>query len=158
MLKKNLKHNVSLYFQNKITLKYERGNKDMKDNSSRILRAINQYSNMKRKYEKIKNDEQRRTNNASFAISSMIYSLLAICTGIVGAWLITLSFESILFIFTLVIGIIFLFGTIGLLILSIIALVFQFKLNKKGWSWISLILFFVAIGSILFGILYFFNH
>lgn len=129
----------------------------MKDNPFRILRIINQYSNLKRKYEEIQKDEVRRQQSYFFAVTSIIQSLLAVGVGIAGAWMLTLTAESQLFIFTIVIGIALMLGALGLFIWALIRIIFQFKLNQKWWSWLSLLFFLASLAGILFGCFYFLN-
>ncbi len=64
------------------------------------------------------------------AITSAIHSLLAVGLGIAGSWLLTTTFDSLLFIFILVIGIILLLGAVGLLLWALMRLIFQFELNR----------------------------
>lgn len=129
----------------------------MKDNPFRILRIINQYSNLKGKYEEIQKDEVRRQQSYFFAVTSIIQSLLAVGVGIAGAWMLTLTAESLLFIFTIVIGIALMLGALGLFIWALIRIIFQFKLNQKWWSWLSLLFFLASLAGILFGCFYFLN-
>ncbi len=129
----------------------------MKGDSLKIFRIINQYSNLKRKYEEIKDNEEKREHSCFFAITSAIHSLLAVGLGIAGAWLLTTTFDSLLFIFILVIGIILLLGAVGLLLWALIRLIFQFGLNRKWWSWFSLIIFLSAIAGMIFSVFYFLN-
>lgn len=70
-----------------------------------IFCFINQYSTMKRKAEKIKMDEERRPRSFYFAMKTIIFSLFGFGLALLGGWLLSLTFVSILAIFVLVISI-----------------------------------------------------
>ncbi len=122
-----------------------------------IFRFINQYSTMKRKAEKIKMDEERRSRSFYFAMKTIIFSLFGFGLALLGGWLLSLTFDSILAIFVLVISIGIIAGAVILFIWGLISFFFQLSINKKAWTWVSLIIFIGLFIASFIGIAYFLN-
>lgn len=122
-----------------------------------IFRFINQYSAMKRKAEKIKMDEERRSRSFYFAMKTIIFSLFGFGLALLGGWLLSLTFDSILAIFVLVIIIGIIAGAVILFIWGLISFFFQLSINKKAWTWVSLIIFIGLFIASFIGIAYFLN-
>lgn len=122
-----------------------------------IFRFINQYSAMKRKAEKIKMDEERRSRSFYFAMKTIIFSLFGFGLALLGGWLLSLTFDSILAIFVLVISIGIIAGAVILFIWGLISFFFQLSINKKAWTWVSLIIFIGLFIASFIGIAYFLN-
>ncbi|MDE5714981.1 MAG: hypothetical protein K2I42_02505 [Anaeroplasmataceae bacterium] len=123
-----------------------------------VFRFFNQYSNMRRKAEKIKNDEERRSKSCSFAIRTIFYSIFAFVLAILGGWLFSNFDETSLFIFILVISIGIFFCALIMFLWGLISFFFQLSINKGAWTWISLILYVASIGASLLVIVQFLNH
>lgn len=122
-----------------------------------IFRFINQYSTMKRKAEKIKMDEERRSRSFYFEMKTIIFSLFGFGLALLGGWLLSLTFDSILAIFVLVISIGIIAGAVILFIWGLISFFFQLSINKKAWTWVSLIIFIGLFIASFIGIAYFLN-
>ncbi len=122
-----------------------------------IFRFINQYSTMKRKAEKIKMDEERRSRSFYFAMKTIIFSLFGFGLALLGGWLLSLTFDSILAIFVLVISIGIIAGAVILFIWGLISFFFQLSINKKAWTWVSLIIFIGLFIASFIGFAYFLN-
>lgn len=120
-----------------------------------IFRFLNQYSNVKRKADKIKSDVDKRQKSIHFGITSILTSLFAMAFCILGAWFFKAFTDTGLVIFTIILGITFILCGVILFVWALIRLIFQFGINKNWSGWLSLFLFFACIAGSVIAILNF---
>ena len=107
------------------------------------------------KADRIRGDEERRQKTVWFAVTAIIYSLIAVALCAGGAFLLSLIINQdesalLLIIFT-VVGLAACFiGALTCFIGSIVRVVAQFSLNRKAMTWIALA---VLIASLLAAII-----
>lgn len=101
--------------------------------------------------ERIRNSTQRETS-ARFAITSLIFSAIAVASGICGGLLVTVANESILVIFAIVLGI----GLLAVAIVSytgaLVRVIAQFTINKHPISWVALVFFLLCLAGGIIGL------
>lgn len=112
----------------------------------KLIRFIFDIFNVFTKASELRRDEEIRSKTVGFAISSIVYSLIAVGAVLIGA----LSFSiweasGILMIFVIVITIALFAGGVVTFIGALLRLIAQFTLNRKPMTWIALVVFILAI-------------
>lgn len=113
---------------------------------------LNRFRRMEAKSEKIKSGD-RRDKSGYFAIRSILLSIFSCLAAVAGKILFGHT-DSLLgiFIWVVIVGL-FLCAVI-LAVWALINLVFQFGINRNGWSWIALILFIASLAASAFLVIY----
>ena len=122
-------------------------------NSRGVLRLINQFTSMSARYKRIKENENKRPKSFFFAMSCIIYSIFAAALVFGGIWLLKNFDDTALVLFFIIFGVALLLCGAIMLVWSIIALIYQFCLNRNFFPWFALIVFIASIGISVYGIL-----
>lgn len=120
-----------------------------------LYHFINQYSRMSIKADQIRNDEEKKKKSAYFAVSSILYSIMMIVLAALGAWMLSIFDETLLFLFVLVIGIVFLVSAALMLLWSFVSFIFQLRMNRTFWTWLSLSIMIAGVVASLYSVYYF---
>lgn len=115
----------------------------------KFFKLIGDIFNVSVKAGKIKNDEEKRPKSVRFAFTSIIYSVLAAAFAIGGALLLTVSADSLLAIFLVVIAVALIIGGLVTFIGALVRVIAQLRINRQPLGFIALAIFIVAlIGSV----------
>lgn len=112
----------------------------------KIVNVFFDFFNVFTKAKQIRQDGERRGKSVRFAISSIVYSLIAVAFVLLGSFLTSVREESgILVIFVLVFIIGLFAGAIVSFIGALMRVIAQFTLNIKPMTWIALIVLLLAV-------------
>ncbi|MDE6441448.1 MAG: hypothetical protein K2L12_01680 [Clostridia bacterium] len=111
----------------------------------KIVNFIFDIFNVFTKAKQIRQDGERREKSVMFAISSIVYSLIAVAAVLLGSFLMSVQDGAgILIIFVVVIVIGFFAGAIVTFIGALLRVIAQFTLNLKPMTWIALVVLLLA--------------
>lgn len=99
------------------------------------------------KASEIRRDEERRERSVRFAVSSIVYSVIAVAAVLFGLFLMSVREESgILVIFLIAIAATFFAGGLVTFIGALLRVIAQFTINRKPMTWIALVVLLLAVG------------
>ncbi len=108
-----------------------------------IFNRITWFKRKKVKYTKIVENKEKKKNSYYFALQSSIYSLMIIIYSLIGAVLLFYTFNAgviMRFVLT-IIAILFFICSLIYIILALVLLRYQFLINKRWWTTLSLVIF-----------------
>lgn len=117
----------------------------------KFFRLIGDIFNVSSAANGIKNDGEKRSKSVRFAVSSIVYSLIAVASAVGGALLMTAADESLLFIFLIIIGVVLLAGALTLLIGALVRVIAQLGINRRPLGWVALAVFLLAAAGSVAG-------
>ena len=123
----------------------------------KLIHLIGDIFNVAAKASEIRRDEVKRPKSVIFGITSIIYSLLAVAFAIGGAFVFSISTDSLLAIFLIVIGAVLMVGAVVTLIGALVRVIAQLRINRRAIGWIALIVLIAAVAGSVVGIAYIFG-
>lgn len=102
--------------------------------------------------DRIKSDEEKRRKSVRFAVSGIIYALVAAGLAVGGSLLFTVSAESVLAIFLIVIGAVLLAGALVCYIGSIVRVIAQLRINRRAIGWVALAVLILSFAGAILGV------
>lgn len=116
------------------------------------------FFNVSSTYHRIEKDEKRKEKSVLLGVRSIIASIFVLILGVGGAflamWGIKSLSDNLLAIFAMIMGFIFLAGTIMLFIESLMAALYQLKLKRRTIGWVAIgILVACVIGAVVGAVL-----
>ena len=124
------------------------------------LHLITDLFNVFHKANRIKQDEERRKKSVGFAVSAIIFSLIAVALAAGGGFLWSLidsgNKDALLLIIFTVAGLaVCVLGALVMLIGALLRVIAQLTINKKAIGWIAFVVFIAAVaGSVIMFIIF----
>ena len=119
-----------------------------------IFGVIHDIFNVSVKADRIRSDGERRIKSVGFAVSAIIYALIAVALCAGGLLLLSLLINKnesalLLLIFTAAGLAVCFVGALTLFVGSLVRVIAQFSLNRRAMSWIALAVFVAALTASL---------
>lgn len=111
----------------------------------KFSKFFNTSDKIRRRKEKISQDENKKKRSAYFGVVCGIMIVFAALFAFAGVFLLNISMDSLLFIFIIVLAFAAFACALVMFIYSVIMLICQFALNRSVWSWLALVFFIVVI-------------
>ena len=114
----------------------------------KLFKLIGDIFDVSYKAREIRQDAEKRKKSARFAVSSIVFSLLAFLFTLGGAFLVgflSTTEGMILSLFVIIFIAVLFIGAIIYFIGALVRVIAQFTINRSAKSWIALVVFIAAI-------------